>query len=187
MVCKNWRRCCVNNKNEGQIILYLTSDGKIKIDVRFEDETFWLSQKLIAELFEVDRSVITKHLNNIFNEEELDRDSTCAKFAQVQNENELFRMNRIVTMFIDYAELMAEDEVLMSMADWLKETDNFLTSTRRKVLEGKGTVSHEDAVKKAEDIYKLFRIKQDKAYISDFDRDMAKYYKGEDEGGAADE
>ena len=75
----------------------------------------------------------------------------------------------------------------MSMADWLKETDNFLTSTRRKVLEGKGTVSHEDAVKKAEDIYKLFRNKQDKAYISDFDRDMAKYYKGEDEGGAADE
>ena len=63
----------MSNKNEGQIILYSTSDGKVKVDVRFEDETFWLSQKLIAELFEVDRSVITKHLNNIFEEEELDR------------------------------------------------------------------------------------------------------------------
>ena len=103
------------------------------------------------------------------------------------NEKELSRMNRIVTMFIDYAELMAEDEVLMSMADWLKETDNFLTSTRRKVLKGKGQVSHDDAVKKAEDIYKLFRVKQDKVYISEFDRDMAKYYKGEDKGGRADE
>lgn len=48
-------------------------------------------------------------------------------------------MNRIVTMFIDYAELMAEDEVPMSMADWLRETDNFLQNNRRKVLEGKGT------------------------------------------------
>jgi len=102
------------------------------------------------------------------------------------NEKELSRMNRIVTMFIDYAELMAEDEVLMSMADWLKETDNFLKSTRRKVLEGKGRVSHDDAVKKAEDIYKLFRVKQDKAYISEFDRDMAKYYKGDDKGGGID-
>lgn len=52
-------------------------------------------------------------------------------------------------MFIDYAELMAEDEVPMSMADWLKETDNFLLSNRRRVLEGKGKISHEDAVRKA--------------------------------------
>ena len=76
----------MNNKNEGQIILYSTADGKVKVDVRFEDETFWLSQKLIAELFDVERSVITKHLNNIFDDEELDRDSTCAKFAQVEME-----------------------------------------------------------------------------------------------------
>ena len=128
------------------------------------------------------------------------------------NEKEIARLNRIVTMFIDHAELMAEDEVLMSMADWLKETDNFLTGNRRRILEGKGRVSHEDAIiafpcltchlraettnaptafwrslrayvkrkcyKKAEDVYAQFRVKQDKAYISEFDRDMAKYLKG---------
>lgn len=94
------------------------------------------------------------------------------------NEKELSRLNRIVTMFIDYAELMAEDEVPMSMADWLKETDNFLLSNRRRVLEGKGKISHEDAVRKAEDIYAEFRIRQDELYISEFDRDMAKYLKG---------
>lgn len=94
------------------------------------------------------------------------------------NEKELSRLNRIVTMFIDYAELMAEDEVPMSMADWLKETDNFLLSNRRRVLEGKGKISHEDAVRKAEDIYTEFRIRQDELYISEFDRDMAKYLKG---------
>lgn len=52
------------------------------------------------------------------------------------NKKELSRLNRIVTMFIDYAELMAEDEIPMSMADWLRETDNFLKNNRRKVLEG---------------------------------------------------
>ncbi len=56
-------------------------------------------------------------------------------------------------MFIDYAELMVEDEIPMSMVDWLRETDNFLQNNRRKVLVGKGKVSHEDAVKKAEDVY----------------------------------
>lgn len=65
------------------------------------------------------------------------------------NEKELSRLNRLVTMFIDYAELMAEDEQLMSMQDWLEETDRFLTNNRRKVLEGKGRISYEAAVKKA--------------------------------------
>jgi hypothetical protein len=54
------------------------------------------------------------------------------------NEKELSRLNRLVTMFIDYAELMAEDEQLMSMKDWLAETDRFLTNNRRSVLDGKG-------------------------------------------------
>jgi hypothetical protein len=69
------------------------------------------------------------------------------------------------------------------MADWLKETDNFLTGVRRKVLDGKGRVSHDDAVKKAEDVYARFRVKQDEAYISEFDRDMAKYLKGAKDDG----
>ncbi|HBT64031.1 MAG TPA: cell filamentation protein Fic, partial [Ruminococcaceae bacterium] len=323
-----------------------TDSGNVTVSVRFEDENFWMTQKAIAELFETERSVITKHLTNIYAEEELDKQSTCAKFAQVQtegsrkvsrlvefynldaiiavgyrvnskkatrfrqwatktlheyiqkgfvlndellkngkpfgkdyfdellerireiraserrayqkiadvfeqcsydydknsnltrefyafvqnklhyaitgktaaeliaervclehptmglttwkaapdgkimkrdvviaknylNEKELSRLNRIVTMFIDYAELMAEDEIPMSMADWLRETDNFLQNNRRKVLEGKGAVSHEDAVKKAETIYDQFRIQQDRDYISQFDIAMSKYLKGE--------
>jgi len=337
------------NNIEGSIVLYQTDDGKVTVNVRFEDETFWLTQKVISELFGVGIPAITKHLKNIYEEEELDRDSTISKKEIVQtegnrevtrtvefynldaiiavgyrvnskkatrfrqwstktlreyiqkgfvlnddmlkngrpfgkdyfdellerireiraserrayqkiadifeqcsydydkksnltrefysfvqnklhfavtgktaaeliaervtldhptmglttwkaapdgkiiksdvviaknylNEKEISRLNRIVTMFIDYAELMAEDEVLMSMADWLKETDNFLTNNRRRVLEGKGRVSHEDAVKKAEDVYAQFRVKQDEAYISEFDRDMAKYLKGNSGG-----
>lgn len=95
------------------------------------------------------------------------------------NEKEISRLNRIVTMFIDYAELMAEDEQPMSMQDWLAETDRFLTNNRRKVLEGKGHISHDDAVQKVSDIYAEFRKKQDADYISEFDRETAKYLKGE--------
>ena len=95
------------------------------------------------------------------------------------NEKEITRLNRLVTMFIDYAELMAEDQQLMSMKDWLAETDRFLTNNRRSVLSGKGKTSHDDAVVRVSQIYEEFRKKQDAEYISEFDREMEKYLKGE--------
>ena len=95
------------------------------------------------------------------------------------NEKDLSRLNRLVTMFIDYAELMAEDEQLMSMQDWLNETDRFLTNNRRNVLDGKGHISREAAAKKVGEIYNEFRKKQDAEYISEFDRQTEKYLKGE--------
>ena len=95
------------------------------------------------------------------------------------NEKEVSRLNRLVTMFIDYAELMAEDEQLMSMQDWLNKTDRFLTNNRRRVLDGKGHVSREAAAKKVSGIYEEFRKKQDAEYISEFDRELEKYLKGE--------
>ena len=94
------------------------------------------------------------------------------------NEKEMSRLNRLVTMFIDYAELMAEDEQLMSMQDWLDETDRFLENNRRKVLDGKGCISQEAAAKKVGAIYDEFRKKQDAEYISEFDRQTEKYLKG---------
>ena len=95
------------------------------------------------------------------------------------NQKELSRLNRLVTMFIDYAELMAEDEQLMSMQDWLRETDRFLVNNRRQVLDGKGRISREAAVKKVSSIYEEFRKRQDADYISEFDRQTEKYLKGE--------
>jgi len=109
----------------------------------------------------------------------LKRDIVVAK--NYLNEQELSRLNRLVTMFIDYAELMAEDGVAMSMQDWLSETDNFLKNNRRNILPGKGRVSHEDAMQKANAVYEQFRVKQDQDYISEFDRDMAKYLTGKKE------
>lgn len=69
-----------------EIILYQTEDGITKIDVRLENETVWLTQKLMAELFQTTPQNITIHLRNIFEEGELDEDSTCKDFLQVQKE-----------------------------------------------------------------------------------------------------
>jgi hypothetical protein len=336
---------------EDKIVLFSTDDGKVVVSVVYDNEMFWMSQKAIGELFETERSVITRHLANIYEDEELDKDATCAKFAQVQiegtrevtrqvefynldaiiavgyrvnskkatrfrqwatktlreyiekgfvlnddllkngrpfgkdyfdellerireiraserrayqkiadvfeqtsydydknsqttkdfyafvqniqlvqnklhyavtgktaaeliaeranpdsptmglttwkaapngkimksdvsiaknylNEKELSRLNRMVTMFIDHAELMAEDQVPMSMADWLNEADAFLKSNRRRVLQDKGRVSHRDAVKVAEGLFEEFRVHQDEKYVSEFDKEFARYLAG---------
>ena len=61
-------------------------DGEMRVDVRLDQETVWLTQRQMSELFGRDRSVVTRHIRNIFREEELDPEATCAKFAQVQFE-----------------------------------------------------------------------------------------------------
>ena len=332
--------------NRGEILLYSDDSGKEFINVVFKDETFWLTQKAMAELFDVNVPAVSKHLRNIYEENELTRDATISKMETVQqegerqvkrmvdfynldaiiavgyrvnskkatrfrqwatktlkeyiqkgfvlndemmknghpfgrdyfdellerireiraserrayqkiadvfeqcsydydknsettkafyafvqnklhytvtgktaaelisqratldsptmglttwkgapdgkilksdtlvaknylNQKELSRLNRLVTMFIDYAELMAEDEQLMSMQDWLRETDRFLANNRRQVLDGKGHISREAAVKQVSSIYEEFRKRQDADYISEFDRQTEKYLKGE--------
>lgn len=107
----------------------------------------------------------------------LKRDIIVAK--NYMNEKEISKLNRLVTMFIDYAELMAEDGILMSMQDWANQTDRFLSNNRRNVLTGKGKISHEAAIEKAVKEYELFRVRQDKEYISEFDRQTERYIKGE--------
>ena len=336
----------INDSLQHEIVLYQIGDTNVCISVAYKDETFWLTQKAMAELFGVNSQAITKHLGNIYEEEELDRESTCSKMEQVQqegsrivkrkvdfynldaiiavgyrvnskkatrfrqwatktlkeyitkgfvlnddmlkngksfgkdyfdellerireiraserrayqkitdvfeqcsydydkdseitknfyafvqnklhfavtgqtaaeivfyradankptmglttwkdapdgkiykrdisiaknylNKKEMSRLNRLVTMFIDYAELMAEDEILMSMQDWIEQTDNFLKNNRRNVLEGKGRISHEQAIEKANKEYEVFRVRQDEKYISEFDRQTEKYFKGE--------
>lgn len=332
--------------NRGEILLYSDDSGKEFINVVFKDETFWLTQKAMAELFDVNVPAVSKHLQNIYEENELTRDATISKMETVQqegerqvkrmvdfynldaiiavgyrvnskkatrfrqwatktlkeyiqkgfvlndemmkngrpfgkdyfdellerireiraserrayqkiadvfeqcsydydknsettkafyafvqnklhyavtgktaaelisqratldnptmglttwkgapdgkilksdtlvaknylNQKELSRLNRLVTMFIDYAELMAEDEQLMSMQDWLREADRFLANNRRQVLDGKGHISREAAVKQVSSIYEEFRKRQDADYISEFDRQTEKYLKGE--------
>lgn len=71
-----------------EIILYTSADGATKVEVHFEDETFWLTQRRIAELFGVDVRTVSEHLTNIFESGELDREATIRKFRKVQIEGD---------------------------------------------------------------------------------------------------
>jgi prophage maintenance system killer protein len=85
---------------ENKILIYQTEDGKTQVDVRMENDTVWLTQAQMAELFQTDRTSIVRHINNIYKVEELEREATCAKIAQVQIEG-----NRKVTRNIPYFNL----------------------------------------------------------------------------------
>ena len=88
--------------NQNEIILYTTSDGTVKIETVFQDETIWLTQKKMAELFDVNIPAISKHLNNIFEEGELEKEATVSKMETVQEEG-----NRSVTRTMDFYNLDA--------------------------------------------------------------------------------
>jgi hypothetical protein len=71
-----------------EILLYTTPNGKVKVEIYLQNETIWLTQQKIADLFGVDRTVVTKHLTNIYTSNELNKKATCAKIAQVQSEGD---------------------------------------------------------------------------------------------------
>ncbi|MHB8579161.1 MAG: virulence RhuM family protein [Ignavibacteriaceae bacterium] len=332
----------VTNNSFTEFLLYTTPNGNVKLEIFLHNENIWLTQARIAELFGVDRSVVTKHLQNIFKEGELNKKSTSAKLAQVQNEGqrqvmrdvefynldailsvgyrvnsaqathfriwaterlkeyiikgytmndeklkdpynifgkdyfeeqlarirdirsserrmyqkvtdiyalcsadyspdsditkkffatvqnklhfaitgktaaeiihervdseqanmgltvwknapkgkiretdvviaknylnekELDHLNRIVTMYLDFAEMQAERGIIMHMKDWVSRLDAFLKFNEREILGDAGLVSHEVAEVLALKEYEKFRIVQDKNYISDFDREVKK-------------
>ena len=70
------------------IIMYQAEDGEIKLDVKMEKETVWLMQAQMGELFQKDRTVIGRHINNVYKEGELEKHITCAKFAHMGSEGD---------------------------------------------------------------------------------------------------
>ena len=80
--------------NYGEIIIYQTEDGLTKLDVRMEDETVWLTQQQMAELFQTSRTNVVDHIKNVYKEGELDENSTCRKFRQVRMEGS--RQNKAI-------------------------------------------------------------------------------------------
>lgn len=79
----------INPSDElNNFILYTAPSGEVKIEIYIQNDTIWLTQQKIADLFGVDRTVVTKHLQNIYTEGELNKEATSAKFAQVQKEGD---------------------------------------------------------------------------------------------------
>jgi len=79
------------NEKTTEFLLYTSPNGEIKVDVFFHNDNIWLTQKRMAELFGVDRSVVTKHLSNIFESRELDQSSVCAKIAHTANDGKTYQ------------------------------------------------------------------------------------------------
>ena len=127
--------------------------GNKGIQVRFEEGDLWLTQKAMSELYDCSTDNISLHLKNIYNDLELDKESTTEDFSIVQKEG-----NREV-----------KRNIPMTMEDWATRIDKYLLSDDRDILKDAGKISHEIACDKALTEFEKYRVKQDKLYKSDFD------------------
>lgn len=89
-------------KNNSEILIYQTEDGKTKIETRLENETVWLSQEKMSDLFQRDRTVITKHINNIFKEGELDEKSNVQNLHFAHSDKPVKHYNLDVIISVGY-------------------------------------------------------------------------------------
>jgi len=105
------------------------------------------------------------------------RESDVVIAKNYLNEKELDHLNRIVTMYLDFAEMQAKRGIIMYMKDWVSKLDAFLKFNERQILCDAGKISHEVSEALALEEYVKYRKEQDKNYISDFDREVKKLLK----------
>jgi len=105
----------------------------------------------------------------------LKSDTSVAK--NYLNEKEIRELNRLVELYLNFAELQAERNIPMKMNEWAEVLDGFLKINRYDLLNNSGSISHEQAIKKATEEYDKFRITQDKNFVSDFDKEIKKIKK----------
>ena len=170
-----------------QILLYQTEDGHSRIEVRLENETVWLSQKLLAELFQKDVRTINEHIKNIYTEEELEPEATIRKYRIVQTEGkrqvsrsvDFYKLDIIIAVryrvrsyrgtqlliinqYLDFTELQARGRKPMYMADWKTKLDAFLTLNNQDILTDAGRVSAQLAKELADREFERYQNQQRK-------------------------
>lgn len=91
------------------------------------------------------------------------------------NEDEIKKLESLTTLFLDYAEDMATEQNLMTMQSWIDVTDDLIKFRKKELLRHSGSISHKQAIEKANQEYEKFRIKQDKEYISSMDEMYKRY------------
>ena len=146
------------------------------MSVRFAEEDLWLTQNQLAEIYCTTRENITMHINNIYKDSELTTDSTSKDFLLVRQEGSRQVKRNIVHYNLDmiialyFAEFQALEMNPMTMKDWIEALDNQIIAHKRKVLLGKGTVSHKQAIEKAEKEFEIYRKREMQLLESDFDK-----------------
>ena len=167
---------------DNKLIIYKNSEGNIIVDAIYKDKTLWLSQKGMSKVFNVGVPAISKHLKNIFEENELDKNSVVSKMEitapdgkNYLNEEEMNNLKDLTNMFLVFAEDEAKQRHVMTMKDWITATDDLLKFRRKEILNNSGSISHKEAVEKAEKEYEKFRVIQDQKYISSMDEFYNRY------------
>jgi hypothetical protein len=134
------------------LIFYRAADGAVKVEVLYQEQTFWLNQKKIAELFGVEIPTINYHLKEIYASGELVPEATIRNFLIVQTEGK-------------------------RQADWIGKLNAFLQFNEYEVLSNAGSVSAEVVKKLAEERIESFRVQQDKNFVSDFEQEVKRIEK----------
>ena len=104
--------------NNGEIIIYQSDDGKIRLDVRLEDKTVWLTQEQIGMLFNKGRSTITEHINNIFKEGELEKEKVCRNFRHTTQHGAIEGKTQIKDEHYDYCHTQSFQSMVNDMAEY---------------------------------------------------------------------
>lgn len=147
-------------ENNTELIMYQTEDGTTKLSVRMENDTVWLSQKQMSELFQKNPSTISRHINNVFDEKELERDESNLRFLQIATSTKpiaVYSLDVIIsvgyrvkslrgTQFRKWANSVQLDALLMAMGD--------------PVLTNAGKISKKQAQKKAEAEYSKYQANE---------------------------
>lgn len=162
---------------EGEIILYASPDGMAKVEVSFLDETFWLTQKRMADLFGADVRTISEHLQGIFDSGELPRDAVIRKFRTTAADGKSYLTNHYNLDAIIAVGYRVNSRQATQFRIWATRTLRefliaFLRFNEYEVLTSTGTISHAVAVELAEERYERFRVRQDRDYESDFEREV---------------
>jgi hypothetical protein len=135
---KNSPLSTVNSKlirnSTAEFLIFTAQSGEESIEVRYEDETIWLTQKLMATLFDVTVPTINEHLKNIFSSGELEQDSVIRKFRITASDGKQYNTN----FYNELAEDRARRKIPMTMEDWAKRLDLFLEFDEREILQGSG-------------------------------------------------
>ena len=142
----------MENMQNSHMLIYTTEDGLTKIDTTFDEDTVWLSIDQMAELFQRDKSTISRHIKNIFpfnflrrcrirsTMRFMDRQQLTLKEAVVAinylNEKELRSMGQFVSGYLDFAERQAEREQVVTMQDWTDHLERILYHEWRTVITG---------------------------------------------------
>ncbi|MCD4675409.1 MAG: virulence RhuM family protein [Desulfobacula sp.] len=175
-----------NNKlirnSTAEFLIFTQQAGEDGIEVRYEDETIWLSQKLIATLFDVNIRTINEHLKNIYKQNELSEKATIRKFRIVQPEGkrevtrniEYYNLDAIISVGYRVNSFRAKRHIPVTMEDWAKKLDAFLQFNERDILKNSGKVKAKVARNFAESEFEKYRIVQDRLFESDFDKDLQK-------------